>query len=119
MNHLSKKWTLKSLTIGPHLYETNTQFWEEALKGLPPLPRVGNVTIVYNYPTARAFNTDCWVYFDRILTDQGLFPALESVQAQPSTGSQQFSPRKMWAIYGSLQRVRSKGLMSRKLFAFE
>jgi len=112
MDHLSK-WTLKSLTVGPQLHETNTQFWEEAFKGLPPLLAVTNITIVYNYPSAKAVNSDCWEYFDRLLIRRGLFPALESVYVHPSIGSQQFSTRRWWAIYGSLRTLRSRGLMNR------
>lgn len=119
MDHLSKKWTLQSLTIGPQLCETNTQFWEEALDGLPPLRRVTNVTIIYNFPTAKAVNTDCWGYFDRILTLQNLFPALESVKVQPSIGSRQFSPRRWMAVHASLREVRLRKLMTGKLLAFK
>jgi len=119
MGHLSKKWTLKSLTIGPQLYETNTQFWRDAFNGLPLFPCVSNVTIVYNYPTARAFTTDCWEYFDRILIRRDLFPAVKSVQIQPSIGSQQFSRRRWWSLYGPLQGIRSRGLLTRKPLGFE
>jgi len=121
MNHLSKKWSLKSLTIGPQVYETNTQFWEEALKGLPPFPHVGDVTIVYNYPTAKAFNTDCWKYFDDILSRRDLFPALRSVRVQPCVGWLQFNDnsQKWWDVYNSFRGTRSRGLMVCKLFPFE
>jgi len=115
MHHLSKKWTLKSLTIGPQLYETDTQFWREAFNGLPMLPCVSNVTIVYNYPSVRAINTDCWEYFDRILIRQDLFPALKVVQIQPSVGSQRFSFRRWWMLFSSLRGVRSRGLLAREL----
>lgn len=111
MGHLSKKWTLKSLTIGPQLHETDIGFWEEAFNHLPSLPRVGDVTIVYNYPTVKAFTTDCWTFFDRILTRRDLFPALELVRVYPSIGSQQFSTRRWWLIYGSLRAIRMRGLM--------
>ena len=119
IDHLSKKWTLKSLTIGPQLCETNTQFWEEALNNLPPLPCVANVTIVYNFPTAKAVNTDCWQYFDRILTRRTLFPALEWVKVQPSIGSQLFSPKRWLAVYDSLRGVTSRRLLTCKLLALE
>ena len=119
MDHLSKKWTLKSLTIGPQLYKTDTQFWREAFNDLPMFPRVGNVTIVYNYPTVRSITTDCWEYFDRILIRKDLFPALKSVQIYPSIGSQEFSRRRWWTIYGSLQGLRSRGLLARELLVFE
>ena len=119
MGHLSGKWTLKSLTIGPQLHETNTQFWEEAFNSLPPLPSVDNVTIVYNYPTAGAFNTDCWEYFDRVLTNRDLFPALGSVQAQPSFRSRSFNYNRLWSIRGALHRVRGRGLMPSESPAFE
>ena len=117
MDHLSK-WTLKSLTIGPQIHETDREFWEEAFRGLPPLPGVDNITIIYNYPTARAFNTHCWEYFDRLLSRRDLFPALGSVHVQPSIGARQTNHRRWWAIYSSLRRVRSKGLVRCELFAF-
>ena len=75
---------MKSLIIGPQSNETNADFWEEAFNGLPPLPGVVSVTIIYNYPTAKAFNTYCWEYFDRILTRRDLFPALKRVYVQSS-----------------------------------
>ena len=69
---------MKSLTIGPQLRKTNTRFWEEAFNGLPPLPEVDSVTIVYDCPLAEAFNTGCWDYFERVLARRDLFPALGS-----------------------------------------
>ena len=110
MDHLSKQWSLKSLTIGPQIHETNTQFWEEAFKDLPPLPDVDNITIIYCYPTVKAFNTDCWKYFDRLLIRRDLFPALKSVDVQPSFASQQFSPQKRWDVYASMRATSARGL---------
>lgn len=118
MGHLPEKWALKSLTIGPQSNETNTEFWEQAFRGLPPLPGVDSVTIIHNYPRAKAFNTDCWQYFDQTLTRQDLFPALKTVHIQSSCGSQQHSHQRWWAIHGSLRRVRAKGLGPCKLLAF-
>ena len=118
MDHLSKKWTLKSLTVGPQIIETNTQFWEESFRGLPPLPGLDNLTIIYNYPTAKSFNTHCWEYFDRLLPRRDLFPVLESVHIQPSIGAHRTNHRRWWAIYGSLRVVRSRGLLRSKLLTF-
>jgi len=116
MNHLSK-WTLKSLTIGPHLHETSARFWEEALCGLPPLPTVNNVTIVYNYPMAGVNDADCWQYFDRMLTRQDLFPALGSVRVQESIGSSDYGhPR---TLCHSLRKIRERGLLTCKSLTFE
>ena len=112
MAHLSKKWSVKSLTIGPQLHETDIRFWEESFDGLPPLPSVDNVTIVYNYPTVEAFNTDCWEYFDRVLTNRDLFPALVSVRVDPSIRSLKgVTYNRWWDIRGALFRVRGRGLM--------
>ena len=119
MHHLSKKWTLKSLTIGPQLYETDTQFWRNAFHGLPMFRSVDNVTIIYNYATVKAITADCWQYFDRILIRQDLFPALKVVHIQPSVGWQQFSQRRWWSIYSSLQGIRSRGLLARELLVSE
>lgn len=110
MYHLSKKWSLKSLMIGPQIHETNTQFWEEAFKGLPPLPRLGSVTIVCNYPEAEAVNPDCWGYFDRMLSSRDLFPALKFVRVRPSAGRQRFGHTRWWTIYGAFRGIRSRGL---------
>ena len=115
MDHLSKKWRLKSLTIGPQPRKTNTQFWEEALNGLPPLPHVANVIIVHNY----AVNSECWRYFDRILTRRDLFPALESVWARPGIGRPGFSYERWWEISCAFRGIRSRGLTIRKVLAFE
>ena len=114
MDNLSNRWTLKSLTVGPQIHETNIQFWEEAFQGLPPLPGVTNATIIYTYPTVRAFNIDCWKYFDRLLIREDLFPALESVDIQSSFASQQLSPQKWLDIYASLPAVCMRGLGPRK-----
>jgi len=62
MRHLSKNWTLKSLTIGLQLRGTSTRFWEEGLKGLPPLPCVGNVTIVYHFPTDKGADVNMYYF---------------------------------------------------------
>ena len=110
MGYFSGRWTLKSLTIGPQLHETNTQFWEEAFNDLPPLPRVEDVTIIYNYPTIDAFNTDCWKYFDRLLTRRDLFPALRSVLIQSTPGSPRRHHVRWWEIDNSLRTVRERGL---------
>jgi len=114
MDHLSKEWALKSLTIGPQSNETNAEFWEEAFRGLPPLPSVDNVAIICNYPSARAFNTDCWKYFDRLLTRRDLFPALKSVDVQSSFGSQQLSHRRWLDISASLRTIKREGLWPRR-----
>jgi len=117
MEHL-RKWRLESLTIGPQSNETNSAFWEEAFSGLPPLPRVDNVTIIYNYPRVKAFNTECWQYFDRILARRDLFPALKGVYIHSSCGSRQLIPRRWWAIFGSLRAVRARGIGPRELLTF-
>ena len=114
MYHLSKKWTLKSLSIGPQLHRTTTPFWEEALKGLPPLPHVDNVTIVHHY-TAK---TDCWGSFDRILSRQDLFPTLKTIWVQPSIGQLHFGNERWWHISCSFRRTRSRGLRICKLLVF-
>ena len=114
MGHLSKKWTLKSLAIGPQVHQTNTEFWEGAFKGLPPLPGVDNVTIIYNYPTAKAFGTDCWEYFDRLLTRWDLFPAIKTVDVQSSIRSQLPSPKRWKDISASLRTIKMRGLWPRK-----
>ena len=119
MGHLSKQWTLKSLTIGPQIYETGNQFWEESFKGLPPLPGADNVTIIYNYPTVEAFNTDCWEYFDRLLARRDLFPSLRLVYIQPSIRSKKIGYSKWRTIYyGALRTIQSRGLVPCKLFTF-
>ena len=111
------KWTLKSLTIGPQLHNTNTRFWEEAFDSLPPLPSVDNVTIIYTYPTAGESNTDCWEYFDRVLTRLDLFPALRSVRTQESIRSPQYNRRIWWDTDRSLRRLRERGILTCKLLA--
>jgi len=121
MDHLSR-WTLKSLTIGPQLHKTNTQFWEEAFNGLPPLPRVDNVTIVYTYPTAEEFNTDCWEYFDRVLIRRDLFPALRSVQARASAvKSLNYYNRQiiLGHMHHALRGVTGRGLLTGNSLAFQ
>jgi len=82
MDHLRKKWALKSLTIGPQSNKTNPVFWGEALKDLPPLPEVDNVTVIHHYNTDMSSMTDRWKYFDRILSRRDLFPALKKVYVE-------------------------------------
>lgn len=114
MDHLSKKWTLKSLTIGPQPRKTSTQFWEEALNGLPPLPHVSHVTIMHKY----SVNTEFWKYFNRTLARRDLFPALESVRVQPGIGRPGFSFERWWEIFTTLYGLRSRGVTVRKSLAF-
>ena len=106
------------MTIGPQSNETDIGFWEAAFKDLPPLPGVDNVTIIYNYPRVKAFNTNCWAHFDLILTRRDLFPALEKVHVRSSCGSHRLSPLMWWAIYDSLPTIRARGLGPRELLAF-
>ena len=101
MNHLPKKSALKSLIIGLQSNETNFGFWEETFKDLPLLSGMDNVTIIYNYPRVKVFDTDCWEYFDGILIRRDLFPALKKVHVWDSSGSQQLSSRRWWATHGS------------------
>jgi hypothetical protein len=110
MDHSLKKWALKSLTIVPQSNETNAGFWEEAFNDLPPLPGVDNVTVIYHYSRAKAFKIDCWEYFDHILTRRDLFPALKMMYVRSSCGLQRLSPRRWWAIYGSMPATRARGL---------
>ena len=121
MGHFLERWTLKSLTIGPQIHKTDARFWEDAFMGLPPLPGVDNVTIIYNYPTFKAFNTHCWVYFDHLLTRRDLFRALKRVYIQPSIKSRQLSSSKRLAVYGALRAVALRMLMHVycKLLVFE
>ena len=115
------KWKLKSLTIGPKVHETNTEFLVEAFKNLPPLAHVDNVAIVYHYPKSNAFNTDCWEYFDRVLSRRDLFPALKSVHLHVSCGLYQLNDnhRKWWSIHSALLEIRRRGiLLIRTLPAF-
>jgi len=110
MDHL-RKWALKSLTIGPQSNKTSLMFWTEALRDLPPLPSVDNVTIIYNYPRVNVFNTGCWDYFDRLLTRQDIFPALRVVYVYSSFGSQSQRPdRRRRVIYDCLRKVRERGM---------
>ena len=110
MEYLPNKWPLKSLTIGPQSNETDLGFWEEAFNGLPPLPGVDNVTLLYNYPGIKAFDTAFWTYFDRTLTRRDLFPALEIVKIQATCGSRRLSYKRWWAIHNCLRTVRSREL---------
>jgi len=113
MDHFRKKWALKSLTIGPQFDKTNIAFWEEAFKDLPPLPGVDNVTIIHHYPEAAAFNSDCWKYFDRVLTRRDLFPALKKVYVR--SDCKFLNPR---VIYSSMPAVAMKRLGPCKFLAF-
>jgi len=104
------KWPLKSLSIGPQIHETNAEFWAEAFKDLPQLPRVDNVTILYHYPKPTAFNTYCWEYFNRTLTRTDLFPALQSVYIRTSCGSYRLTSRKWISVFDSLRAIRMRGI---------
>jgi len=114
MDHLRKKWALKSLTIGPQSNRTNTVFWEEALKGLPQLPGVDNVTVIHYHPTDMSSIADCWKYFDRVLTRRDLFPALKKVyiKSDRASGWLQYIRKDMPAL-------AARGPGPRKLPAFE
>jgi hypothetical protein len=111
MDNLSKRWTLKSLTIGPQIHETNAQFWEEAFEGLPPLPGVDSLTIIYNYPSVKAFNTDCWEYFGRLVTRRDLFPALKLMGTQARIRSQELSFLRRSYIHRALGAISSRILV--------
>jgi len=112
MNHLQNKWALKSLTIGPQSNKTNPVFWGEALKGLPPLPEVDNVTVIHHYNTDISSMTDRWEYFDRILSRRDLFPALKKVYVESDCGSQWW-----WNIRHAMPAVAMR-LGPRRFLAF-
>ncbi|KAF9779835.1 hypothetical protein BJ322DRAFT_1086751 [Thelephora terrestris] len=109
VNHLSK-WSLKTLTIGPQFRETNTVFWVEAFKGLPPLPLVNNVTVVYHYPKYGDFNIDFWEYLERILSRRDLFPALKSMHVRCSFGSHRLERMLRWQLDRSLRSIKTRGI---------
>jgi len=113
MDHLRKKWALKSLTIGPQFNKTNPVFWDEALKGLPPLRRVDNVTVIQHYRRDMSSMTDRWKYFDRVLARRDLFPALKKVYVKSDCGSQWW-----WNIRNAMPAVVARGLGPRKFLAF-
>jgi hypothetical protein len=114
MGHFSSlKWALKSLTIGPQLCDTGTEFWVEAFKNLPRLTHVDDVTIVYRYFSLA--NTECWVYFNSVLSRRDLFPALKSVHVRSSYGSPMHGPE--WAsLSASLEGIRRRGVSLCTLF---
>lgn len=114
----SRKWTLKSLTIGPQRHQ-DIEFWLQAFKDLPPLPCVDNVTIIYHYRGINAFNTASWRHFDRMLARRDLFPALKSVHIRSSYGPHHVYAGDWWSIYCSFQEIRGRGLGLCKLLAFE
>jgi len=117
MDHFRNKWALRSLTIGPQFNRTNTVFWEGALKGLPPLPGVDSVTVIHRFPTDGSSITDCWKYFDRILTCRDLFPALKKVYVQSLPGSRTGN-HWLWCISDVMTAVKESRLGPGKLFAF-
>ena len=116
MDHLRKKWTLKSLTIGPQFNKTDTVFWEEALRGLPPLPDVDNVTVIH-YPEDVIAIPDFWKHFDHVLTRRDLFPTLKGVYVQSRSRSRNFI-RWLWNIRNAMPTIVGKGLSPCKLLAF-
>lgn len=116
MNHLSK-WTLKSLTIGPQLRKTNTLFWVKALKDLPPLSRVGKVTVEHHYPRSAEFSPDLWRYMDTILSRRDLFPALKSLRVRLSCASYKRDSFLWWRIDDSFRSIRTRGIAPCKSFA--
>ena len=105
MDHLRKKWALKSLIIGPQSNKTNPVFWNEALKDLPLLPQVDNVTVIHHYHTDMSSMTDRWRYFDRVLARRDLFPALKKVYAKSDCESQGW-----WSILNAMPAVVARGL---------
>lgn len=102
----SRKWTLKSLTIGPQRHR-DTKFWVEAFKDLPPLPCVDSVTIIYHIPRPGTYNVDCWGYFDRTLARRDIFPALKSVYVRVTYGSYQLDCYRWRNILYSFQLIRA------------
>jgi len=117
MDHLRKKWALKSLTIGPQFDKTDTVFWEEAFRGLPPLPDVDNVTVIHHYPTGVTTLPDFWKYFDRVLTRRDLFPALKEVHVKSDRRSRRLV-RWLWNIRNAMPTIVGRGLGPCKLLAF-
>jgi len=110
MGHLQKKWALKSLTIGPQFNKTDPVFWNEALKGLPPLPQVDNVTLIYHYHTDMSSMTNRWKY---LFTCRDLFPALKRVYIKSDRG-----PYWWWDIRNAVPAVVAvRGLGPRKFLA--
>ena len=116
MKHLSK-WTLKSLTIGPQLHKTNTEFWVEALKGFPSLPRVDNVTMIYRYPEYEDYNTKFWEYMNSILSRKDLVPTLESVHVRFSSGPSHRLDMLWRNLQSSLRSIKRRGVIPCELFA--
>ena len=114
----SSGWSLKSLTIGPQVHQ-NADFWTEAFKDLPPLPRVDTVTIIYHYPGVEEFDTGCWGPLNRMLARQDLFPALKLVEIWATCGRYRLDIRKWLPISSSLRAaIGRRGVRVCRLFEF-
>ena len=113
MDHLSKKWTLKSLTIGPQKHEINVQYWKEAFRNSPPL-RSGRFHHHISKTTPRRMRL---ILIVGNTTSTICSPV--KVHIRPSCRSQRASFETCCAIHDSLLKIRTMGLGLCRLSAFK
>jgi len=108
-------------------YETDTDFWDAALRDFPGFPHLTKFRLIYHYCMPDEYNlfrqTDlpdedsssapsntlypsyliCWTRFGSIISNRDRFPLLEVVDACPTYGSQFMDPRRLFHLLSALK----------------
>ena len=79
---MATRWSLESLTVGPLSCETDADFWHDAFRDFPTVPRLKEVTIIYYYQNIDSFDLRCWAYFNTHFCRKDLFPQSMRVEIQ-------------------------------------
>jgi len=102
LNPMVKRWPLESLTIGPLYRRTNRAFWHDTFKDFPTVTQLKELTIIYYYPNANAFDTSCWVYLNSLFCQRDIFPLFTEVDIRATIQSSPLNNEQRLALYRAL-----------------
>lgn len=105
-NPMAKNWSLESLAIGPISHATDFAFWHDAFQKFPAVPRLKELTIVYYYSSAGAFDERCWTFFNNTLCRLDTFPRAMRVDIRIAVRSSPLSDERRRALHEVLLTLR-------------
>jgi hypothetical protein len=110
LNQMTEKWSPESLTIGPLSRTTDRFFWHDAFQNFQAVPHLKELTIVYDYPNAEAFDLSCWAYFNSLFCQTDIFPPSMWIDVRASIRSLPLSSKRRQALQEtlSLPRIRRR-----------
>src|SRR5258708_3045849 len=103
---MATRWSLESLTVGPLSCRTDADFWHDAFRNFPAVPRLKEVTIIYYYQNTNTFDMGCWAYFNTHFCRKDLFLQSMGVEIQVTIRSERLNYRQGWDLAATLSPLR-------------